>query len=84
MNTREASLHWVAARLALVLPEISLPRLEEHAEALVLIAEQYSVPMEALIEWIDREEPSKQWAATEWRSFCELYCSVAQARQEVG
>ena len=81
-TTREASLHWVTARLELVLPEVSRPQLEEHAEALVLIAEQHSVPMEMLIEWIDRKETGKLWAATEWRRFCELYSAIIRHRPE--
>lgn len=80
-NTREASLRWVAERLELMLPEENRSELAGRAEVFVTIAEQYRVPIEALIEWIDRKAPEKQWSAVEWRRFCELYRQVVEARE---
>jgi len=38
-----------------------------------VIAEQYRVPMELLIEWIDQRAPGKQWAGVEWQRWCRAY-----------
>ena len=78
-STRDVSLHWVAERLALMRPDEDRSDLAGRAEALVTIAERYRVPVEALIEWIDRKAPDKQWSAVEWRRFCELYRRVVEA-----
>ena len=71
-NTRETSLRWVEQRLELMLPGEARSELEGRAEVLVTIAEQYRVPIEALIRWIDMKAPEKQWAGSEWRRFLRI------------
>lgn len=78
-NTRDASLRWVEQRLALMLPQEDRSELAGRAEVFVVIAEQWGVPIEVLIEWIDRTMPDKEWSAVEWRRFCELYRTMVPA-----
>lgn len=72
-RTRDASIRWVEQRLQLMLPGENASELAGRAEVLIVIAEQYGVRIELLIEWIDQKAPTKQWAAAEWRRWCERY-----------
>ena len=71
LTTRDASLRWVEQRLALMLPREPASELAGRAEVFVAIAERYDAPIELLIAWIDTKAPGKQWAAAEWRRWCE-------------
>lgn len=72
-RTRDVSHRWVESRLALVRPHEDPSERAGHAEVLVMIAEQYELPIELLIEWIDTRAPGKLWAATEWRRWCQQF-----------
>jgi hypothetical protein len=67
----EASLAWVRETLARVL-RIAWPRTLVKAQRLVAIADEYGVPIEELVLWIETPCQGKEWTAAEWRRYCRL------------
>ena len=83
-DIHDVSVRWAAERLQLMLSQENPSELAGRAEVLVTIAERYEFPIELLIEWIDTRAPGKQWAAAEWRRWCERHREaqvVARHRQ---
>jgi acetyl-CoA carboxylase alpha subunit len=67
----EAALDWVQEALAHEL-RLAYPRTRRKAEQLIAIADEYNVPIEELLLWIQTPCQGKGWAVAEWRRYCRL------------
>jgi len=50
---------------------------DSFADSLVLVAEQYNVPVESLIAWLRYRVAGKEWSLAAWRAWCERYADAA-------
>lgn len=50
---------------------------DSFADSLVLVAEQYAVPVESLIAWLRYRVAGKEWSLAAWRAWCERYADAA-------
>jgi hypothetical protein len=75
-----AALKWVVLALASELANHVRPvELLKRGNAMVAIAEANDVPIEAVIEWIHRRTPGKEWSAAEFRSYAHAIADTLQA-----
>ncbi len=81
---RDESIRLVEHALAEVLGEADVA-FHDRADALVWIAEKFRVSVtDALLPWIHRHAPEKEWSAVEWRHWCEAYAeALEEARQRI-
>jgi hypothetical protein len=77
-DARTASLAWVSRALTAELRERG-PHVKLRAENLVAVAEEFSVPVEALVAWVHCRALGKRWSAEEFRRWCQRFEEVKGA-----
>lgn len=80
-SVRKASLEWISLAIQRQTPQEQQPA--ELAESLLTIAEQFDVPVEAVREWIDRQEHNQQISAREfsyWAKACDATREMERQR----
>ena len=72
-DPRTAAVEWLTEALAAELPALAGDELAARAQALVAIAEQYGIPAEDAVKWVQFRAPGKQWSEEEFERWSTKY-----------